>query len=92
MLAERESVLRELIEDRTRKLASEMEKLPVGASEPPEEMLTMMFELGELQDELQGLRDDGPDFGAARVCVPSDPPPHRNSSVLALPIPDENKQ
>jgi hypothetical protein len=91
MRTERESVLRELIEGRNRKLATEMTKLPVGTSEPPEEMLTAMFELDELQDELEALREDGSDFGNAPVCVPLKPPPNLNSGAIVLPVPDEER-
>lgn len=91
MRAERESVLRELIEDRTRKLSSEMTQLPVGASEPPEEVLTAMFELDELQDELQAVIEDGSDFGESPVCVPLEPLPNLNSGAIALPVPAEER-
>jgi hypothetical protein len=42
-----ESALRQSIKDRTEELVSEMMKLPDGASEPPEEMLTVIIELDD---------------------------------------------
>jgi hypothetical protein len=60
MCRESETALRELIEDRTRKLASEMMDLPEGASEPSEGMLTAMIELADLRRELEFVRDNRP--------------------------------
>jgi hypothetical protein len=86
-----ETVLRELIEDRTQELASEMMKLSDGASEPPEEMLTAMIELGDLRSELESLWDKRPASGEsdALVCAPLNPVPSLNSGTIALPEPDE---
>ena len=94
MRTERESAVRELIEARTRKLTSEMMKLPIGASEPPEEMLTAMIELDDLQSKLEALSEDGPDSGEPQVpvSVPFEPRPHLNCGAIALPVPDEERE
>jgi hypothetical protein len=93
MRRESETALRELIEDRTRKLASEMMDLPVGASEPSEETLTAMIELEDLRSELEFLRDNRPGSEPdALVCAPLNPLPHLNSGTIALPEPDEPQQ
>jgi hypothetical protein len=86
-----EIALRELIEDRTQELASEMMKLPDGASEPPEEMLTAMIELEDLRSEFEFLRDNRPGSGEpdALVCAPLNPVPSLNSGTIALPEQDE---
>jgi len=89
-----ETALRELIEDRTQELASEMMNLPDGASEPSEEMLTAIIELEDLRGELEFLRDNRPGSGEpdALVCVPLNPLPRLNSGTIALPEPDEPQQ
>ena len=46
---------------RTQELASAMINFPDGASEPPEQMLTAMIELEDLQSELEFLRGSAPD-------------------------------
>jgi hypothetical protein len=61
MCWESEAALRELIEERTQEIASAMMNLPDGASEPPEQKLTAMIELEDLQSELEFLRGSAPD-------------------------------
>jgi hypothetical protein len=58
---ESEAALRELIEERTQEIASAMMNLPDGAAEPPEQKLTAMIELEDLQSELEFLRGSAPD-------------------------------
>jgi hypothetical protein len=86
-----ETALRELIEDHTQKLASEMMNLADGATEPPEEMLTAMIELEDLRSWLELLRDNRPesDEPDALVSAPLQPPPGLHSGTIALPEPDE---
>jgi hypothetical protein len=88
---ESETALRELIEHRRQELASEMMKLPLGASGPSEDVLTAMIELEDLRSELEFLSDNrhGSDEPDAFVRAPLNPLPHLNSGAIALPEPDE---
>ena len=87
---ESETDLRKSINNLTQALESEMMNLSHGASEPSEDMLTVMVELEDLHNELQFLRDNraGSDEPDALVFAPPNPLPHLNSGTIALPEPD----
>jgi hypothetical protein len=90
MRYESEAALRELIDESTRKLEAEMMNAPEGASELTEGALTALIELGDLQAELEFLRNnrDEPD---AFIGVPLNHPPHLRSGGIALPEPHESE-
>jgi hypothetical protein len=88
---ERIRAAREKLRTQKLRLHELMTNASEGTSDPGEDLMAAMVDFRELQNELEFLQDDSPDFAEpdAFVGAPVKRPPHRNSGAIALPEPEE---
>jgi hypothetical protein len=74
-------------------LSTVMAEIPerCGAFIPPEDVISEIIELADLESQLEYLRGDPPnsESSGAFVRAPIKPPPHNRSGAIALPEPEE---
>jgi hypothetical protein len=91
---EKERAMRQLLERRKQEILSTvMADIPEesGAFVPPEDMISAMIEVADLENQLECLRGDSanPEGSGAFVDAPLKPLPPDRSGAIALPEPED---